>query len=89
MKQNSENLELDLHAIGGGFTLGDATKLMHHEVIRKADKDKPQTIERIGIVSGVLSINDQIEVVVKFYSCIEQFTEAEFESKLIVTSYDE
>ena len=88
MKQNTDGLKLEVHTIGGGFTLEKATKLMHHEVIRKSDKGKPHSLEIIGIISGILALNDQVEVVVQFYGGIEQFTEAEFEKQLIITTIE-
>jgi hypothetical protein len=88
MTHNKSGLKFEVHTIGGGFTLEKAVKLMHHEVIRKSDKDKPQSIEIIGVISGILTINDQMEIVVQFYGGVEQFTEAEFDSNLIVTSND-
>jgi len=81
--------DTEVHLIGGGFTLEEATKLMHHEVVRKSDQNKAQSIETIGVISGVLSINDQIELVIQFYGGIEQFIKEEFEAQLIVTTKDD
>ena len=72
--------------VGFGFTLKEATKLMHHEVMRKDIKGNKQTIKNTGVVLGILHLNEEIELVVQFYSEAKQFTKSEFESQLDVIS---
>jgi len=62
------------------FQLDEAVTLMWQEVIAISDlrllPDPP--IDRIGIVSGILDINDEIEVVVRFPHGLEQLCKTEF-----------
>jgi|GEM_PF-2556317 len=70
--------------VGFGYTLEKAVKLMHREVMQKNKFNQKRSLQNTGLVSGILHINEEIELVVQFYDHIEQFTESEFESKLCV-----
>ncbi|MBV1789021.1 hypothetical protein KQ940_13265 [Marinobacterium sp. D7] len=62
------------------FELDEAVSLFHKEVIRIEDRahlPKPP-IEMIGIVCGVLTLNDEIEVIVRFSDGLEQLCKTEF-----------
>lgn len=50
------------------FKTHDAFKLWNHEVLYLEDKKyvKNPPMEKIGLVVGLLSMNDEIEVIVKF-----------------------
>jgi len=72
--------------VGFGYTLEEAVKLMHQEVMYKKDLNKPRTLENIGIVSGILHLNEEIELVVQFYERMAQFTQSEFEELIQVVS---
>jgi len=74
--------------VGFGFSLEEATKLMHQEVMYKKDLNKPRALENIGIVSGVLHLNEEIEIVIQFYEHIVQFTQAEYEASLKIVTDD-
>ncbi|WP_020396605.1 hypothetical protein [Thiolinea disciformis] len=69
------------------FTLEEAVKLIYqHVVLRKnieAPEQKPN-LSSIGHICGVLTLNDQIEVVVKFQDAIQQFTKTEFAAQLVM-----
>lgn len=84
--KNTQDEMATFEFVGFGFTLKDATKLMHQEVMYKKDMNKPRTLENIGIVSGVLHLNEEMEVVVQFYERIVQFTQSEFEELIEVVS---
>ena len=68
--------------VGFGYTLEEATKLMHQEVMLKKELAKPKTIQNTGLVSGILHLNEEIELVIQFYSRIEQFTKNEFQENI-------
>ena len=74
--------------VGLGYTLEEATKLMHQEVMLNKDLNQPQTIQNTGLVSGILHVNEEIELVVQLHEHLAQFTKAEFESKLTVITND-
>lgn len=68
------------------FNLKEACQLLNHEVIRSQDVDflpsPPQ--EKIGIIVGVLTMNEEIEVILKFDGIIEQLIKAELCGDYIV-----
>jgi len=87
MNKADEDL-VTFECVGLGYTLEEATKLMHQEVMLKKDLNKPQTIQNTGLVSGILHVNEEIELVVQLYENLAQFTKAEFESKLTIITDD-
>ncbi len=60
------------------FELQEAVSLINKTVSKKGQNVSSTT--DIGIISGVLSLNDQIELVVKFEDSIEQCTKDEFKT---------
>lgn len=59
------------------FTLEEAVSLIYRLVVLKQDAvavEKHPDITKTGHVCGVLTLNDQIEVVIKFYDGMRQFT---------------
>ena len=64
------------------FTLEEAVSLIHRLAVRnqhlKQDRNTRPSITEIGHVCGVLTLNDQIELVIKFHDELRQFTKAEF-----------
>ena len=88
MMTKNEEMNVGLTYVGMGYTLNTAVKLMHREVIRARDTDQPRTLENTGLVSGILHLNEEIELVVQFYDHIEQFTQEEFEAQLTVLADD-
>jgi hypothetical protein len=72
------------------FKPDDAYKLWNHEVIRLEDSVYKQNppIEKIGIIIGLLSMNDEVELIVKFSYVgeVHQVTKSEFDAEFIVVS---
>jgi len=67
------------------FDLEEAVSLIYLLAILKKDAPKPgqkPSITQIGHVCGVLALNDQIEIVIKFYDEMRQFTKEEFYSQV-------
>jgi hypothetical protein len=69
------------------FALDEAVALIYQHVVLKerlsSHTKKPQ-LANIGHICGVLALNDQIEVVVKFNDELGQFNKSEFQSKLVI-----
>ena len=67
------------------FTLEEAMLLIYRHVVLKknlpASFAKPD-VTKLGHVCGVLTLNDQIEVVVKFHDELKQFTKEEFNKEV-------
>lgn len=63
------------------FTLDEAVSLIYRLAVFKKDERQPgqkYSITQIGHICGVLALNDQIEIVIKFYDEMRQFTKTEF-----------
>ena len=63
------------------FTLDEAVSLIYRLAVLKKDAlqtGKNYSITQIGHICGVLTINDQIEIVIKFHDEMRQFTKEEF-----------
>ena len=58
------------------FELQEAVSLINKMVSKKGTKVTSTT--DIGIISGVLAMNDQIELVIKFENVLDQSTKNEF-----------
>ena len=63
------------------FTLDEAVSLIYTMVVLKDETgqfpDSPGIIE-LGHICGVLTLNDQIEIVIKFHDSLKQFNKHEF-----------
>jgi len=67
------------------FTLEEAVALIYRHAVLKQNAvavEKQPDITKIGHICGVLTLNDQIEVVIKFYDGMRQFTKEEFEAEV-------
>ena len=63
------------------FTLEEAVSLICRLAVLKKDTLQPgqkYSITQIGHICGVLTLNDQIEIVIKFHDEMRQFTKEEF-----------
>lgn len=63
------------------FTLNEAVSLIYRLTVLKKDTQQPgkkYSITQIGHICGVLTLNDQIEIVIKFHDEMRQFTKEEF-----------
>lgn len=63
------------------FTLDEAVSLIYRLAVLKKDVVPPgkrYSITQIGHICGVLTLNDQIEIVIKFHDQMRQFTKEEF-----------
>lgn len=67
------------------FNLEEAVSLIYQLAVLKKDEKAPgekYDITQIGHICGVLTLNDQIEIVIKFHDDMRQFTKAEFYAKV-------
>ncbi|WMJ09625.1 hypothetical protein [Nitrosomonas sp. sh817] len=63
------------------FDLEEAVSLIYRLAVLKKDVLQPgqkYSITQIGHICGVLTLNDQIEIVIKFHDEMRQFTKEEF-----------
>lgn len=69
------------------FTLDEAVSLIYRLAVLKKDVMPPgqkYSITQIGHICGVLALNDQIEIVIKFHNEMRQFTKEEFYAQIKV-----
>jgi hypothetical protein len=67
------------------FSVSDAFLLMDRLVERKPSAKPGQDgVHKIGVVSGLLNINDEVEIVVKFMDGLSQYTYEEMNENLIL-----
>jgi len=59
------------------FNVPEVVNLINSTVI-SIQPDTPHIPQNLGIVVGVLTLNEEVEMVVKFIDRISQFTKAEF-----------
>ena len=63
------------------FDLEEAVSLIYRLAVLKKNAPKlgqKLSITQIGHICGVLTLNDQIEIVIKFHDEMRQFTKEEF-----------
>ena len=75
------------------FSLEEAVTLINRIVVNRPDKHyenvkRDMPIECLGIVSGVLTLNDEIEVLVKLYTEVRQYNKAAFEKNFMLVESD-
>jgi hypothetical protein len=70
----------DQEVLKTGLQLDEAYKLIDQLVLRKNTLTKAELY--VGRVAGLLTLNEEIEVVVKFLNEIKQFTKPEFDVAL-------
>ena len=59
------------------FTVNEVVQLINRPVIRH-DRTADFKPENIGLIVGVLTLNEEVEMVVKFIDRVTQFTKTEF-----------
>lgn len=59
------------------FSVDEVVKLFNYPVI-KTERGTEFLPENIGLIVGVLILNEQVEIVVKFVDRVTQFTKPEF-----------
>lgn len=61
-----------------GFELDEACALINLTVVDLDRTAEPAQIKDIGIICGVLTVNDEVELVIKFLDELRQYTRSEF-----------
>ncbi len=58
-------MNIETFGFGNQFTLESAFELLNCHVVKKGDEEKANsTIEVIGFVAGIITLNDEVEVMV-------------------------
>jgi len=68
-------MSLETFGFGDQFTLQEAFELLNCHVVKKEDDNNENlAVDKIGFIAGVLTLNDEVEVMVKFPKEIIQLT---------------
>lgn len=76
-------MSLETFGFGEQFTLEEAFELLNSHVVKKEDEDNENlAIDQIGFIAGVLTLNDEVELMVKFPKEIIQLTKTTFTEEM-------
>ena len=76
-------MSLETFGFGDQFTLQEAFELLNSHVVKKEDADNENlAIDQIGFVAGVLTLNDEVELMVKFPKEVIQLTKVKFSEQM-------
>jgi hypothetical protein len=76
-------MNIKMFGLGDQFTLESAFELLNCHVVKKGDEDKAEsTIEVIGFVAGIITLNDEVEVMIKFPNELVQLTKVAFAQQI-------
>jgi len=76
-------MNIDIFGFGDQFTPQDAFELLNSHVVKKEDENnKNLPIEKIGFVAGVITLNDEVEVMIKFPQQLIQLTKTGFAKQM-------
>jgi hypothetical protein len=72
-----------MFGFGDQFTPQEALELLNSHVVKKEDENnKNLPIEKIGFVAGVITLNDEVEVMIKFPNELVQLTKINFAQQI-------
>ena len=76
-------MNIEMMGFGDQFNLKDAYDLLNCHVVKIELKDKKNhDISEIGFVAGIITLNDEIEVMIKFSQELLQLNKTDFYNKI-------
>ena len=76
-------MSLEIFGFDDQFTMQEAFELLNSHVVEKEnEKNDNLPIEKIGFIAGVITLNDEIEVMIKFPNQLIQLTKTTFTEKM-------
>jgi len=76
-------MNIEIFGFGDQFTPQEAFELLNSHVVKKEDENnKNLAIEKIGFVAGVITLNDEVEVMIKFPKQLIQLTKTAFAEQM-------
>jgi hypothetical protein len=76
-------MNIEMFGFGDQFPPQEAFELLNSHVVKKEDENnKNLPIEKIGFVAGVITLNDKVEVIIKFPERLVQLTKTDFAEKI-------
>ena len=72
-------MNIEMFGFNEQFTPQEAFELLNSHVVKKEDENnKNLPVEKIGFVAGVITLNDEVEVMIKFPKELIQLTKTVF-----------
>jgi hypothetical protein len=72
-------MNIEIFGLGDQFTTEEAVNLLNSHVVKKGEEELAKnTNDVIGFVGGVITLNDEIEVIVKFFTEMVQLNKTDF-----------
>ena len=76
-------MNIETFGFGDQFTPQEAFELLNSHVVKKVNKNnKNLPIEKIGFIAGVITLNDEVEVMIKFPEQLIQLTKTAFAEQM-------
>ena len=76
-------MSLEIFGICDQFTTKEAFELLNSHVVKKENENIDNlAIEQIGFIAGVITLNDQVEVMVKFPKELIQLSKIAFTEQM-------
>lgn len=76
-------MNIETFGFGDQFTPQEAFELLNSHVVKKEDENnKNLPIEKIGFIAGVITLNDEVEVMIKFPKELVQLTKTTFTEQI-------
>jgi hypothetical protein len=76
-------MNIETFGLGDQFTPQEAFELLNSHVVKKENENnKNLAIEKIGFVAGVITLNDEVEVMIKFPNELIQLTKVTFSEQM-------
>jgi len=76
-------MKIETFGFGDQFTQQEAFDLLNSHVVKKENENnKNLPIEKIGFVAGVITLNDEVEVMIKFPKQLIQLTKTAFSEQM-------
>jgi hypothetical protein len=76
-------MNIETFGFGDQFTPQEAFELLNSHVVKKENENnKNLPIEKIGFIAGVITLNDEVEVMIKFPEQLIQLTKIAFAEQM-------
>jgi hypothetical protein len=76
-------MNIEMFGFGDQFTPQEAFELLNSHVVKKEDEHNANLpVEKIGFVAGVITLNDEVEVMIKFPERLVQLTKTDFAEQI-------
>lgn len=76
-------MNIEILGCGDQFTIEEAVTLLNSHVVKKGNEElAAHTNDVIGFVAGVITLNDEIEIIIKFFTEMIQLNKTAFHEEM-------